>query len=71
MTDAVASQVQLCAPPLAAHSPDVERLREQVADFEELIEAMLKRLERTDRELRDAKEEIKRLTEENKRLRGE
>lgn len=66
MREAAASHAHLvCA------AQDAERRREQMEDFELLIEKLIERTNRTDEELRDVTAERDRLLEENKRLKGE
>lgn len=71
MAETVASQTYFCAPTFAAPGTSSETLRQQVEDFEDLIEAMLEKYEQTQTENRALKEENRALREENERLRSE
>jgi dsDNA-specific endonuclease/ATPase MutS2 len=55
--------------PYAYAAQDAERQREQADDVEHLLEKMIERLRRQDKELREAKAELDRVKEENEKLR--
>lgn len=70
MAEAVASQPE-GAFLFVTFEPSAERLREQIEEFEDLVETMLKRFERMEIENGELRAERDRLREEVKRLKGE
>jgi hypothetical protein len=65
MAEAVTSHALSCA------AQDVDRRREQMEEFELLIEKLIEQSGRRESELRQVTAERDRLKEENERLRGE